>query len=65
VSLVRCVLRIRCEEPDGAGFDRTVYDNLGGGHPIPMEFGPSTTKDLYKMTFGGGQVRRIAYNPGP
>jgi glucose/arabinose dehydrogenase len=52
--------------PNGIGFDRTVFANVGGGGPIALEFAPSGTKDLYYTTFaGGGQVRRIAYTPGP
>jgi glucose/arabinose dehydrogenase len=52
--------------PDGTGFDSNLFANVGGGGPVAMEFGPSGTKDLYYTTFaGGGQVRRIAYTPGP
>lgn len=53
-------------QQDGTGFDSPLFTNVGGGGPVAMEFSPSGTKDLYYTTFaGGGQVRRIAYSPGP
>ena len=52
--------------PDGAGFDSTLFTNVGGGGPVAMEFSPFGVKDLYYTTFqNGGQVRRIAYDPAP
>ena len=52
--------------PDGTGFDSSLFANVGGGGPVAMEFAPSGTKDLYYTTFqNGGQVRRVAYDPGP
>jgi len=51
--------------PDGTGFSRAPFANVGGGGPVAMEFARSGTQDLYYTTFtNGGQVRRIAYTGG-
>jgi glucose/arabinose dehydrogenase len=54
-------------DPDATGFERTVFETVGNGGPVAMEFGPNDDggQDLYYTTFAdGGQVHRIAYT-GP